>query len=301
MPPRAAVCLFGAPVRFAGRSDLTLHARNARLTRLAVDSLQQHVLAANPHVAFDVYWVGTAAAAPALLSEALPARNGSEERVFRWVPRFRAVGWPARPASSSGMFLSIEAVMALRAASPRPVDHDLVLLARLDAVWLSPLDLALEVAPGAVYMAHWCAAEAVVGDYDADGWQCAYLRSRPFESVAPDFYFLGRTPVMARVFDALLVDYLGGAFAPTYAGSENHKIVTGRLRNRSVVERRRLYHHFDIAVPRKGTFDPEQPNCTPRWIEPPARDGRPLCDAEAMVCTCGWTPAWRGGAWPRVQ
>ena len=299
--PTAAVCLFGAPVRFAGRSDLTLHARNARLTRLAADSLRQHVLDANPHVAFDVYWVGTAAAVPALLSEALPARNGSEERVFRWVPRFRAVGWPPRPPSSSGMFLSIEAVMALRAASPRPVDHDLVLLARLDAVWLSPLDLASEVAPGAVYMAHWCAAEAIVGDYDPDGWQCAYLRNRPFESVAPDFYFLGRAPVMARVFGALLVDYLGGAFAPTYAGSENHKIVTGRMRNLSVLERRRLYHHFDIAVPRKGTFDPERPNCVPRWIQPPAPDGRPPCDAEAMVCTCGWTPAWRGGAWPRVQ
>ena len=150
-------------------------------------------------------------------------------------------------------------------------------------------------------MAHWCAAEGNVDNYDVHGRQCGKLRSRMFEIVAPDFYLMGRTEIMTRVFDTLLVDYLHRTFIPTYSGSENHKILSGRLRNLSVPTHRRLYHNFDIALPRKGSFDPEKSDCVPHWRKPPSRKGWPLCDASAMVCTCGWKAAWHGGAWPRVQ
>ena len=146
---RLAVCVFGMLARYGANPETTAsHSSDydAFVTEtIAFPSLMRHAVEANAGIcAHDIFvhtWeTGTRAA---LI-----------ERLYR--PRRGEYGARADDART-GMFLSIERVLALRRAeeAARGVQYDWVLCSRFDAVWMAPLPLR-RLSPKLWYVANWC-------------------------------------------------------------------------------------------------------------------------------------------------
>ena len=139
-----AVCIFGLLPRYGRGPAFDVWLMEA----VAQPSVHRHVLRANRHCTHDVFvhsW------------ETEPYKTTAVQRAY--APR--RAEWGKRADGRTGMFLSIERVLALRKEEEeaRGVRYTWVVVTRFDAVWMAPLPLPL-LNRHLLYVAHWCVASS---------------------------------------------------------------------------------------------------------------------------------------------
>ena len=274
-----ALCIFGLLPRY-GRSpafDVWL------MEAVAQPSVQRHVLRANRHCKHDVFvhsW------------EAEPYKTAAVQRAY--APRRAEFG--KRTDGRTGMFLSIERVLALRKEEEeaRGVRYTWVVVTRFDAVWMAPLPLPL-LNRHLFYVANWCVGRDASDRRDGAPQPTAQARQetcRPLQPFAPethqkdgvpDYFFAGGAAALDAVFVGLSDAVVSGRLQVSGRSCCNHAILASRLKALQLWSRlgRVLVHHMDIETLRQPKFDLEG-----RWacaVEQAARK-------EATPPSSGCTP-----------
>jgi hypothetical protein len=278
---RLAVCMFGILARY-GVAPSSMHDYDAWLTEHIAHPSLRRVMQANAGTCEHDVFVHTWETG---------ARAAFIERLY--APRRGEYG--ARPGDgASGMFLSIERVLALRRAEEvvRGVRYDWVLCTRYDAVWMAPLPLRW-LRPGLFYVANWCAAVAprprdrhLTPATPSMNGRCAAAASssaasrttssvgsisggsscRPLSLFAPathqldgvpDYFMLAAPALADAAFEGLTEAVLAGRLVPTGRSCCNHLILATRLKAAGLWTRlgRVLTHHMDIETLREPKFD----------------------------------------------
>ena len=156
---------------------------------------------------------------------------------------------------------SIEAVLSLRQRDEvkRRVRYSWVMLARLDALWLAPLELS-SLNPVLLYVANWCVGKS-------KGGACRQL-SKLDEAGVPDIYFAAAPEMIDGVFGRVAsgdregrsggdggVHNMRRSMRASAVGSGMEpgasQLIGARLQQMGIAQRRlgrAMYHQLDLAV-----------------------------------------------------